>query len=114
METHVPDNVYSDCSSCRVREISFNLPEQIPSITDYFNTVNMSVLDLHSMLTKVNLQDEADLLWNKIAELSDSIDAEICDVTSRIRSAKIRNDIFQRTCSILRHHFYLPISCYII
>ena len=58
----------------------------------------MSVLDLHSMLTKVNLTAQAELLWNKAVELAANIDVDICDAIRLISSAKLRTDIFQGMC----------------
>lgn len=79
----------------RIREISFQLPEQIPSISDYFNTVNMTVDELHTMLLDVDLAAKADLLWEQAQALASHIDMSICDAVSRISSAKLRTDVFK-------------------
>ena len=87
----------------RIREISFQLPEQIPSISDYFNTVNMTVDELHAMLLDVDLAAKADLLWDQALALASRIDMSICDAVSRISSAKLRTDVFKGNFVISCH-----------
>ena len=78
-----------------MRKVSYNLPERVPSITDYFSPSNMTVQELVEMLQKVGLENLSEMMMNKTWQLASVMDEVVCSSTNMVNPAKLRRDAEQ-------------------
>ena len=75
-----------------MRKVSYNLPERVPSITDYFSPSNMTVQELVELLQKVGLENLSEMMMNKTWQLASVMDEVVCSSTNIVNPAKLRRD----------------------
>ena len=73
-----------------MRDISFNLPENIPKISDFFNTMNFTVEGFGQFLLDAELGGRYDKLMGIVGDLGSLLNGSMCQMLSKIKPSKMR------------------------
>ena len=82
-------------SNNRRRKISFNLPTEIPKMSDFFDTMNFTVDGFGDFLLQAGLQSQYDTLMQYAGDMAGELEENMCEMLDKIKPPKLRLEVLK-------------------